>query len=45
MRTVSKIYPDRYDGTHTEARERLVSLLSCKTSADYYKLLELIEGK
>ncbi|KAJ6107880.1 hypothetical protein N7523_009203 [Penicillium sp. IBT 18751x] len=40
---VSKIYPNRPDGSHIERRERLNGLLLCKTERDYYKLLDLIE--
>ena len=45
MRTVSKIYPNRLDNSHIERRERLNGLLSCQTEDDYYRLLDLIEGK
>ncbi|KAJ5195557.1 uncharacterized protein N7498_008995 [Penicillium cinerascens] len=43
MRTVSKIYPNRPDGSHIERHERLNGLLLCKTERDYHKLLDLIE--
>ena len=45
MRTVVKIYPDRPDGSHIDARRRLTDLLSCQSSSDYHTLLNLIVGK
>jgi hypothetical protein len=45
IRTVHKLIPEsRYDTSHIEARDQLISLTTCQTAADHATLCAAIKG-